>query len=45
MLNHTILSVLVISIGILSLSKSFQEVNSFLDYTDNPSFNAKWIKP
>ena len=45
MLNWTILSNLVIAIGILSVGESFQQLNASLEAIANPSdFNAKWIK-
>lgn len=45
MLNWTILSSLVICIGILSVAESFQQLNASLEAIANPSdFNAKWIK-
>ena len=46
MLNYTILSSLVICIGILSVTESFLQLNDSLNQTFNgPSFEAKWIKP
>lgn len=45
MLNWTILSSLVICIGILSIGESFHQLNASLNQTFNgPSFEAKWIK-
>lgn len=45
MLNWTILSSLVICIGILSIGESFHQLNASLEAIANPSdFNAKWIK-
>ena len=45
MLNWTILSNLVIAIGILSVGESFHQLNASLEAIANPSdFNAKWIK-
>ena len=45
MLNWTILSVLVITIGILSIGRTFHQLNASLNQTFNgPSFEAKWIK-
>lgn len=45
MLNWTILSFLVICIGILSIGESFHQLNASLHQITNPSdFNAKWIK-
>lgn len=45
MLNWTVLSALVICIGILSIGESFHQLNASLNQTFNsPSFEAKWIK-
>lgn len=45
MLNWTVLSALVICIGILSIGESFHQLNDSLNQITNPSdFNAKWIK-
>lgn len=45
MLNYTILSLFVITIGILSVGESFHQLNASLEAIANPSdFNAKWIK-